>query len=156
MSKRLIMAATAALVIVSTAAGTAQEKPRGAKIRSQAPQVAKDGWWIRVNAESEATRIRWSLTTGPKDPPLEIMWEANRNPNIFGVPAPGRSSQTVIDFPATQRSLQTFKLEAAAEPANAKASFCVFFKDRGVELFEFSGSKQSQLTQKGSDQKCVP
>jgi hypothetical protein len=157
MSTRPIMTATAALVLLSMAAGNAQvsSATRAGGVRA----AVEDGWWIRLNAESEATALRWWVKPDPKAPPFEIMWEGNHptlSEVLFHVPAPRRSVQTVIDFPATHRSLRTFKLEATAEPPNAKASFCVFFKNRGVELFEFSGSRQSQLTQKQSERKCIP
>jgi hypothetical protein len=105
--------------------------------------VQQNGWWIRVNPQNQATEVRWEIRAKPKGDLTDIKWTQEGNQNAFDLPEPLRSADSL-------------HLSVTATPAEATASFCIFYKDRGVALAEFSRRDELQLNQRRSEPKCVP
>jgi hypothetical protein len=133
-----------AIVIVGAAAGVsagdrAAQRNRPAAA-AQAPQ--KDGWWIRVNPETVAPNLYWRFgTQGRLGAPIN--WVRGQNPEVF-------------DFPAAQRQLQAVDIAALSLPPDAAVSFCVFFRDEGISLFEFTREKNLTVNQTMRAPECMP
>jgi hypothetical protein len=132
-------------VVMVAAAGAVSGEPAGQRRASQtaaaqAPQ--KDGWWIRVNPSSAAANLYWRFgTQGRLGAPIN--WVKGKNPEVF-------------DLPAAQKQLDAIDIAALALPAESAASFCVFFKEQGIALFEFMREKNVTIDRQMRAPECTP
>jgi hypothetical protein len=115
------------------------QRPRPAAA-VQAPQ--KDGWWIRVNAQTIAPNLYWRFgTQGRLGAPIN--WVRGQNPEE-------------LDIPAAQRQLEAIDIAALSLPPDQVASFCVFFGDQGIALFEFMREKNMTVNRTMRAPECMP
>jgi hypothetical protein len=106
-------------------------------------QATKKGWWIRVNTtRMEASTISFQIGTSK---------EHSRNWRRW------KSGQRVeFDVPGEFRNLAQLYVRATSNPHDKKAWFCVFYKDHGVEHFEFDGDEDHNMKRDDSDDACKP
>ena len=106
-------------------------------------QARKTGWWIRVNTtKTEASSISFQIGTSK---------DASRNWRRL------KSGQRVeFDVPADFRKAAQLYIRATSNPHDKKASFCAFYKDHGVEHFEFDGDEDHDMKPDHSDDDCKP
>ena len=106
-------------------------------------QARKTGWWIRVNTtKTEASSISFQIGTSK---------DASRNWRRW------KSGQRVeFDVPADFRKAAQLYIRATSNPHDKKASFCAFYKDHGVEYFEFDGDEDHDMKPDHSDDDCKP
>ena len=103
-----------------------------------------DGWWFRVNtADTRAAKITYRFDTIPRTTTVSDWWfhSGGRRPELS--PAAGRKATDVA-------------VQLTAEPADARASVCVFFGNGGVRLLEFTGQASQQLNAAQRDERCTP
>ena len=106
-------------------------------------QAKKTGWWIRVNTtRMGASSISFRIGTSKHD---GRNWRGWR---------PGHRVE--FDVPADLRNAPELFLRAVTEPHDKKAQFCVFYRDHGVEHFEFDGDEEHRMKQTDSDDECHP
>jgi hypothetical protein len=135
----LLVVLLAAVAAGSAAVAAAPQRNRPAAAAA-VPQ--KNGWWIRVNAQSAAPNLYWRFgTQGRLGAPIN--WARGQNPEE-------------LDLPAAQRQLPEVDIAALALPPDALASFCVFFRDEGISLFEFTREKNLAVNQTMRAPECMP
>jgi hypothetical protein len=139
---------SAALLASILMCGAVAMEGREATRRSAAGQpvsgeAQKDGWWIRVSPANEATHLYWRFGAQRNRLSAPISWAKGENPEAF-------------DVPETYRTLDTLELAAMGLPPAAKASFCMFFKDQSVALFEFTGETTGTVTWQSPAGGCEP
>jgi len=61
-----------------------------------------------------------------------------------------------FDVPADFRKAAQLYIRATSNPHDKKASFCAFYKDHGVEHFEFDGDEDHDMKPDHSDDDCKP
>jgi hypothetical protein len=67
-----------------------------------------------------------------------------------------KSGQRVeFDVPAKFRNAVELYIRAHSDP-HQKVYFCVFYRDHGVENFNFDGDSDHQMKQTDSDDECHP
>jgi hypothetical protein len=136
----LVVLLAAAAAGSAAAAGAAQRNRPSAAAATAVPQ--KDGWWIRVNGGSVAPNLYWRFgTQGRLGAPIN--WTRGQNPEEF-------------DLPAAQRQLPALDIAALSLPPDQVASFCVFFRDQGISLFEFTREKNLAVNQNMRAPECMP
>jgi hypothetical protein len=106
-------------------------------------QATKRGWWIRVNPSiTGASTISFQVGTSKNGSRTWRTW---------------RSGQRVeFDLPSDFRKVARLYLRATANPDDKKASFCVFYKNHGVEHFEFDRDEDHHMKQDDSEDECNP
>jgi hypothetical protein len=106
-------------------------------------QATKKGWWIRINtAKTTASAIAFQIGTTKLDSRTWRNW---------------RSGQRVeFDVPTDFRKAAHLYLHATSNPHDTKAEFCVFYKNHGIEHFEFDGDEDHNMKQEDSDNECLP
>jgi hypothetical protein len=133
----LAVAIVGAAAVSPIEAGAQRARPAAA---AQAPQ--KDGWWIRVNAQTVAPNLFWRFgTQGRLGTPIN--WTRGRNPEE-------------LDVPAAQRHAEAIDIAALSLPVDQLASFCVFFGDQGVALLEFMREKNVTIDRTMRAPECMP
>jgi hypothetical protein len=136
----LLTVLIAAAAAGSAAVDAAAQRPRAAAAAPAAPQ--RDGWWIRVNPDSVAPNLYWRFgAQGRLAAPIN--WVRGKNPEVF-------------DVPAAQRQLPAIDVAALSLPPDQAASFCVFFRDQGIALFEFTREKNLTIDQTMRAPECMP
>ncbi|HEY4282494.1 MAG TPA: hypothetical protein VGM62_05465 [Chthoniobacterales bacterium] len=105
-------------------------------------QAKKTGWWIRVNTtKSVATLISFQIGTHKRDSQNWRTWKAGQ--------------RVEFDLPANFRNAAELYIRAHSDP-HQKAYFCVFYRDHGVENFDFDGDSDHHMKQSDSDDECHP
>jgi hypothetical protein len=105
-------------------------------------QAKKKGWWIRVNTtNTAATIISFQIGTSKADSRNWRTWK--------------QGQRVEFDLPAGLRNATQVYLRATSNP-HQKAYFCVFYKDHGVENFDFDGDSDHNMKQTDSDDECHP
>jgi hypothetical protein len=104
----------------------------------------RDGWWIRINPANEATHVYWRFGGEASRLSAPIAW------------IQGQSPAEGIDLPVEQRGLERVHVAALGMPPRGQVSFCLFFRDRGVALIQFTQEKTIEVSQGQSAQECVP
>ncbi len=61
-----------------------------------------------------------------------------------------------FDLPADFRNAAHLYLRATSSPHHKNAWFCVFYRDHGVEHFEFDGDEDHNMKPDDSDHDCKP
>ena len=136
---RFALVSALALSVVSM--GRAQTNPPTV-VRAPVVAEPRGGWWIRVDATATtATRIDWQFGTTPKNLDAKDSWQ------------PGGPVE--IHIAPLLRSGKVLHVRATTTPANASASFCVFFQQQGVELFRFSGTEDRPLDTDKRESQCT-
>jgi hypothetical protein len=132
-----------ALVLAVVATGHAQQPPPPAVARlPEVPASSKDGWWIRVDATAtKATRIDWQFGTTTGNFNANASWQ--------------RSGHVEISVTPALRSGKVIQIKATTTPADASASFCVFFHQQSVAVFRFSGTENRQLNIDQRESQCA-
>jgi hypothetical protein len=106
-------------------------------------QATKKGWWIRVNGpKTEASTISFQIGTSKKDSRNWRTWKSGQ--------------RVEFDVPTDLRDVAQLYLRATSNPHDKNARFCVFYKDHGVEHFEFDGDEDHKMKQDDSDDDCKP
>ena len=106
-------------------------------------QATKRGWWIRVNkAKTEASTISFQIGTSKIDSRNWRTWKSGQ--------------RVEFDLPADLRNVARLYIRGTSNPSNKNAWFCVFYKDHGVEHFEFDGDEDHNMKQDDSDNDCRP
>ena len=106
-------------------------------------QAKKTGWWIRVNtAKTEAATISFQIGITKVDSRNWRRWKSGQ--------------RAEFDLPADFRKVAHLYIHATSSPHDKNASFCVFYKDHGVEHFEFDGDQDHNMKQDDSDDDCKP
>ena len=103
----------------------------------------KAGWWIRINPNNQAARVYWRFGTAVKDLTAPVSWVRGQSPDA-------------VDVPAERRTLDRMHVAALGMPPNAPVSFCLFFKDHGVALVEFTQERTLDVAQTQSAPECMP
>jgi hypothetical protein len=136
---RFAIVSALALSVVSM--GHAQTNPPTV-VRAPVVAQPRDCWWIRVDVTAtNATRIDWHFGTTPKNLDVKDSWQ------------PGGPVDIHIAPPL--RSGKVLHVRATTTPANASASFCVFFQQQGVELFRFSGTEDRPVDTDKRESRCT-
>jgi hypothetical protein len=105
-------------------------------------QAKKTGWWIRVNTtKSVATLVSFQVGTNKADSRNWRTWKSGQ--------------RVEFDLPAKFRNSAELYIRAHSDP-HQKAYFCVFYRDHGVENFDFDGDSDHQMKQSDSDDECHP
>jgi hypothetical protein len=144
---RCLLAVGTLVVLLAAGAAAQQGAPLGPGIGSSIaiyPAFRTDGWWFRVNtADTRATKITYRFDTIPRTTTVSDWWfhSGGRRPELS--PAAGRTAADIA-------------LQLRAEPADARASVCVFFGNRGVGRVEFTGQANQQLNTAQRDERCTP
>ena len=145
--KRLMMSAALACgVIAGVAAWSGETRLMAAAARPEAAAqqpATKEGWWIRVNPTNKAPNLYWRFGGASNRLSAPVRWVRAQNPEE-------------VDLPADQRGLPVLHVAAIALPSKDPVSFCLFFRDRGVQSFEFTNEKNAEVSQDGQDPACVP
>ena len=106
-------------------------------------QATKSGWWIRINApKTEASTISFQIGPSKKDSGSWRTWKAGQ--------------RVEFDVPKELRDVARLYLHAASSPHKKNAWFCVFYRNHGVEHFEFDGDEDHNMKQDDSDDACTP
>ena len=106
-------------------------------------QATKKGWWIRVNGpKTEASTISFQIGTSKKDSRNWRTWKSGQ--------------RVEFDVPIDLRNVAQLYLRATSSPHNKNVWFCVFYRDHGVEHFEFDGDVDHKMKQDDSDNDCAP
>jgi hypothetical protein len=106
-------------------------------------QAKKTGWWIRVNTtRTEAASISFRIGTSKHD---SRNWRAWR-----------QGYRVEFDVPVALRNAPELYLHATTNPHDKDAWFCVFYRNHGVEHFEFDGDGDHQMRQTDSGNACHP
>jgi hypothetical protein len=105
--------------------------------------AVKDGWWIRVNPGNQADNLSWRFGPARNRLSTPIRWWKDQNPIEF-------------DLPAAQRGVPTLHVAAIGLPYTQPVSFCLFFQNHGVQLFEFTAETTAQIAQGQQSPQCVP
>jgi len=106
-------------------------------------QATKDGWWIRVNShKTEASRISFQIGTSKHDRQNWHTWKSGQD--------------VEFDVPADFRNVDQLYIRGVSAPHDKEASFCVFYRDHGVEHFEFDGDEDHNMNEHHSDNDCEP
>ena len=106
-------------------------------------QATKKGWWIRVNGpKTEASIISFQIGTSKRDSRNWRTWKSGQ--------------RVEFDVPADFRDVAQLYLRATSTPRDKNAWFCVFYKNHGVEHFEFDGDVDHRMEQHDSDGDCKP
>ena len=106
-------------------------------------QATKRGWWIRINrAKTEASIISFQIGTSKTDSRSWRTWKSGQ--------------RVEFDVPANFRDLAQLYIRATSVPHDKNAWFCVFYKDHGVEHFEFDGDEDHNMKPGDSDNDCKP
>jgi hypothetical protein len=134
-ARRTLLAATIALVCA-----TASAQGPAAAITAAAQ---KEGWWIRVNPTNQAARVYWRVGSAANQLGGPVTWVQGESPES-------------VDLPAPQRTLEHVFMAALGMPPAAPVSFCLFFRDRGVSLVEFTQEKSVELDRSLEAAECVP
>jgi hypothetical protein len=151
MTGRLLGVAVAGSIFWGAAAASSQDRPPqrvGAGVFIAPPMFipapTKDGWWVRVNtASTRATWIDWQFGSTPKLLTTTDSWYHS-----------GHFAEKYVEPPL--RHDKGIYLRVSTRPADAPASFCVFYQNRGVDLIEFTGMAARQLDMTRVEPKCVP
>jgi len=137
---RRIRNALATALILGFSAVVAAQGP-GTPVLTAAAQ--KTGWWIRVNANSQATHVYWRFGTAVRDLSAPVSWVRGESPEA-------------VDVPTGQRTLDRMHVAVIGIPPKAPVSFCLFFKDHGVALVEFTQERTFDVTPAQSAPECIP
>jgi hypothetical protein len=121
---------------------SAQQPYRPNAIDAAAP-VTKEGWWIRVNPSNQATNISWRFGAQRNRLSNPLRWWKDEYPVEF-------------DLPAAQRNLNTLHVATYGLPYKQTVSYCLFFRDHGAAVVEFSGEKVQAVEQTAQEAACVP
>jgi hypothetical protein len=142
-TKAIVVAAMTASLAAAGSGAARPETPEQQPGAIAAAPVTRDGWWIRVNPANHANNLSWRFGAAR---------------NRLGTPQRWWKDQTQLEFdlPAAERGLKVLHLAAIGLPYKDAVSFCLFFQDHGVELFEFTNEKIAQVDQAMQDAACVP
>jgi hypothetical protein len=133
--KRIIGALIFAVAVAATTL-IAQE-PR----RQDEAVLTKAGWWVRVDTKkTEASSVTLQIGTKSDDRRAWRSWHSG-DVHEFDVPR---------DF----QSVKELYIQASSNPNGKTTRFCVFYKDKGTKLFDFSGDKDAQMKQADRDGDC--
>jgi hypothetical protein len=106
-------------------------------------QATKRGWWIRISkGKTEASSISFQIGTTKMDSRNWRTWKSGQ--------------RVEFDVPASFRDVAHLYLRATSNPHDKKARFCVFYKNHGVEHFEFDGDQVHRMNSDDSDDDCRP
>jgi hypothetical protein len=119
----------------------AAQRPSGTPVLTTPAE--KTGWWIRINPNSQADHVFWRFGTALKDLSSPISWVRGQSPEA-------------VDVPAGQRMLDRMHIAALGMPPKAPVSFCLFFKDHGVALVEFTQERTLDVVPTQSAPECMP
>jgi hypothetical protein len=131
-----------ALFALSSDLRAGQQPYRPNAIPHDAP-VTKEGWWIRVNDTTAADNLAWRFGAARNRLGSPLRWWKNESPIEF-------------DLPAAERGLPTVHIAALGLPNTAPVSFCLFFADHGVALFDFKSEKVGSFEQGQQEPACTP
>jgi hypothetical protein len=137
---RCIRTVLATLLILGFSAVVAAQGSRTPVLTAAAQ---KAGWWMRVNPNSQATRIYWRFGTTVSNLSAPISWVRGQSPEA-------------VDVPAEQRTLDRMHVAVLGMPPKAPVSFCLFFQDHGVALVEFTQERTLDVTQAQNAAECTP
>jgi hypothetical protein len=133
--KRIIGALAFAVAIAATTVFAQQPKQ---------PDVAvftKAGWWVRVDlAKTEASSVTLQIGTKSGD---RRAWRAWHSGDVSS-----------FDVPSDLQTVKDLYIQASSNPSGKTTRFCVFFQNSGMKRFDFSGDKDSQMTQADRDTDC--
>ena len=104
----------------------------------------RDGWWLRINPANEATHVYWRFGPEAKRLSNPIAWIQGQSP-VEG-----------IDVPVAYRGLERLHIATLGMPPRAPVSLCLFFRDRGVSLIQFTQEANLEVAQDQSAEECVP
>jgi hypothetical protein len=104
----------------------------------------RQGWWIRINPPNTATHVFWRFGDRANRLGAPVAWIEGQSPAVG------------IDLPLAQRELERVYVAALGMPPRAQVSFCLFFRDRGIKLVEFTQELNFDVTQTQSAPECVP
>jgi hypothetical protein len=147
--KRLVMSTVLAFAVIASMAATPSAGLRldgsaaGRGLAAAQQPITKDGWWIRVNPANEATNVSWRFGAEPNRLGAPVRWVKAQNPEEF-------------DLAPALRGLEAVHVAAIGLPPKATVSFCLFFRNRGVQLFEFTQEKNAEVNFNQQDVACVP
>jgi hypothetical protein len=119
-----------------------QQPYRPNAIPADAP-LTKEGWWIRVNDTTAADNVAWRFGAARNRLGSPLRWWKNESPIEF-------------DLPAAERGLPTVHIASLGLPNTAPVSFCLFFADHGVALFDFKSEKVGSFEQGQQEAACTP
>ena len=106
-------------------------------------QAKKTGWWIRVNTtRMTASAISFQIGTSKEKSRTWRIWKSGQ--------------RVEFDVPTDFRRVAELYIRAMSNPHDAKAAFCVFYKDHGVEHFAFDGDEDHHMKQNHTDDACLP
>ena len=138
---------TCAIILLSTHLATVtsfQCTPPAQPTRPLDPAVKRDGWWMRVNNQSKAEKITWRFSDPSKrTEPAILTWQKGNDPDN-------------VDFPETMRLVRNIGIEVSVEPADVRASVCLFYAQQGVQLVQVSKPAKLTLDSRTRDKNCVP
>lgn len=107
----------------------------------QAAASTEYGWWIRINtAATKASEIVWQFGTTANELIFKTRWQRGMGGDVL-LPDPIRL-EGFID------------LRVTTLPADATASFCVFWRQQGVAFVEFAGTADRQLHVSMNEPRC--
>jgi hypothetical protein len=106
-------------------------------------EATKRGWWIRVNKpKTEASTISFQIGRSVMDRQNWRRWKSGQ--------------RVEFDVPAGFRNAAEIYIRATSNPHEKKVRFCVFYRNHGVEHFEFDGDQAHHMKQDDSDDDCNP
>jgi hypothetical protein len=117
---------------------------RGQGFRNPITEPAqRDGWWIRINPTNQAGHVYWRFGATPTTLGAPVTWAQGQSPDA-------------VDAPAEQRMLDRLHVALLGMPPAAPVSLCLFFRDRGVALIQFTQEINLDVDQSMSAPECVP
>ena len=172
---RVIAALIVCSILTAVTVARAQDEA-DTQIRTRVgPPITQNGdwnilstgaWWIRVNQKgTNAREIRWELGTSATE--LDVPATLTRSLRWDGRGLPGDRELPITDrrlYPGNMtlwiwehlREAPVIHVRATTTPKTASASFCVFYQQQGVELVNFSGKIDRDISVSTRVPQCAP
>ena len=132
----LLAIAVCALCTVGRAQGQSWRTP------ITTPAV-REGWWIRINPTNQADHVYWRFGATAATVGAPVAWAKGESP-------------AEVDAPAEQRVLDRVHVALLGMPPAASVSLCLFFRDRGVAMIEFTQERNVEVDQSQHAPECLP
>jgi hypothetical protein len=102
--------------------------------------ASKAGWWVRVEEGKTEASISLQIGTDKKDRHVWRTWH--------------QGEETEFDVPEEYLQSQVLYIQAIANPDDKDSRFCVFFRENGVQQFDFDDQEDARMAQKDRDRHC--
>ena len=114
--------------------------------------VSIGAWWIRVNAHTAALEIEWYAGPAPESRAYAVRWVRRAAPGALIPEHRLYAGNMPPSLWEDLRLARVMYLRAVAR--GGRASFCVFYRQHGVALVEFTGAIELALDVNAREPRC--